>query len=129
MSFFFDYNMQLKNETVITSAWSNSEFQPILAVSTSQPRVIFVQEEGTVVPNFDISRGKIATVLKWHPQFPGLAIGYEDGAIMMWNEDSRLIKEDKLLHKAPICNITFSADGTRMVTGDEKGTVGVWRTH
>jgi len=41
-----------------------------------------------------------------------LAIGYEDGVIMIWNEDARLIREDKLLHKAAITNITFSADGT-----------------
>ena len=34
-----------------------------------------------------------------------------------------------MLHKAPITIITFSADGSRMVTGDAKGTVGVFRTH
>lgn len=34
-----------------------------------------------------------------------------------------------MLHKAAISIITFSADGSRMVTGDAKGTIGVWRTH
>lgn len=61
--------------------------------------------------------------------FPALAIGYDDGCVTLWNEDPRLTREEKMLHKAPITNITFSADGTRMVSGDAQGTVGVWRTH
>jgi len=40
-----------------------------------------------------------------------------------------MTREDKLLHKSPLTIITFSQDGSRMVTGDEKGIVGVWRTH
>lgn len=129
MSFFFDYNLALKKEEAITTAWSHSEFQPILAVSTNAPRIIFVQEEATMVPDFEIKRGKIASVLSWHPLFPSLAIGWQDGVITLWNEDQRLTREEKVLHKSEITNITFSADGTRMVTGDEQGTVGVWRTH
>ena len=81
------------------------------------------------MPNFEISRGKSATYLKWHPVFPALAVGWEDGAVTLWNEDDRLSREEKVLHKSNITNITFSSDGTRMVTGDEKGVVGVWRTH
>ena len=33
------------------------------------------------------------------------------------------------MHKSALTIITFSPDGSRMVTGDDKGTVGVWRTH
>lgn len=40
-----------------------------------------------------------------------------------------MTREDKVLHKSPISIITFSSDGSRMVTGDQKGAVGVWRTH
>lgn len=39
-----------------------------------------------------------------------------------------MTREDKVLHKSPITIIAFGPDGSRMVTGDEKGTVGVWRT-
>ena len=129
MSFFFDYHVALGSEKAIATAWSNSEFQPILAVATNKPRIVFVQEEGAITPNFEISRGKVPLIMKWHPVFPALAIGWEDRVITLWNEDDRLTREEKALHKAPITNITFSSDGTRMVTGDEKGTVGVWRTH
>ena len=37
---------------------------------------------------------------------------------MLWNEDERLCREDKVLHKKTICNLTFSSDGTRLVTAD-----------
>jgi WD40 repeat protein len=40
-----------------------------------------------------------------------------------------MTREDKVLHKSALTIITFSQDGSRMVTGDQRGTVGVWRTH
>ena len=68
-----------------------------------------------------------------------MAIGWSDGkykfefivsgCVTLWNEDQRQTREDKLVHKPPLTIITFSSDGSRMVTGDVKGTVGVWRTH
>ena len=149
MSLFFDNHFALpQGETAVTSAWSNNDFNMILAIATNKPRVIFVNEEGTQIPNFEISRGKTQAVcLKWHPVFQSLAIGWSDGCVTLWNEDQRQTREDKVstnlisspdlsnlnfiqvLHKAPLSIITFSSDGSRMVTGDQKGTVGVWRTH
>ena len=35
----------------------------------------------------------------------------------------------QVLHKTALTIITFSQDGSRMVTGDGNGVVGVWRTH
>ena len=131
MSLFFDNHFALsQGETAIKSAWSNNDFNMILAIATDKPRVIFVNEEGTQLPNFEIQRGKTTPVcLKWHPVFQSLAIGWSDGCVTLWNEDQRMTREDKVLHKAPLSIITFSSDGSRMVTGDQKGTVGVWRTH
>lgn len=130
MSLFFDTHYSLpEGETAITSAWSSGEYN-ILAIATSKPRVIFVSEEGKVLPNFEIVRGNVTpVVLKWHPSFQSLAIGWSDGCVTLWNEDQRWTREDKLLHKTALSIITFSADGSRMVTGDQGGTVGVWRTH
>jgi len=131
MSLFFDNHFALPQaETAVTSAWSNNDFNMILAIATNKPRVVFVNEEGVQIPNFEISRGKTQAVcLKWHPVFQSLAIGWSDGCLTLWNEDQRMTREDKVLHKAQLSIITFSPDGSRMVTGDQKGTVGVWRTH
>ena len=89
-----------------------------------------MSEEGVVVPNFQIQRGKTqVSQIKWHPQIQALAIGWLDGTLTLWNEDERLTRDDKTIHKASINNITFSSDGSRLVTGDLKGTCAVWRTH
>jgi intraflagellar transport protein 140 len=102
----------------------------VLAVATSKPRIVFVNEEGKQIQNFEISRGNVKpTYLKWHPLIQSLAIGWADGCLTLWNEDQRLTREDKVLHKSGVSMITFSADGSRMVSGDQRGTVGVWRTH
>jgi intraflagellar transport protein 140 len=102
----------------------------MLAVATSAPRIIFISEEGAVVPNFEIARKKCAvSSLKWHPLMQALAIGWEDGFMTLWNEDERLTRDDKTVHHSAVTNITFSTDGSRMVTGDVKGTCAVWRTH
>lgn len=47
----------------------------------------------------------------------------------LWNEDERLTKDDKQVHQSAVTNITFSTDGSRMVTGDLKGICAVWRTN
>ena len=81
MSLFFDYNVSLGSEKPVCVAWSNSEFQPILAVSTTSPRIIFLQEEAILIPELEIARSKIAKYLKWHPVYPALAIGWDDGKL------------------------------------------------
>jgi len=59
MSLFFDNHFKLPaGESAVTSAWSNNDFNMILAIATNKPRVLFVNEEGQLVPNFEISRGK-----------------------------------------------------------------------
>jgi hypothetical protein len=55
MSLFFDNHFTLpQGETAISSAWSNNDFNMMLAIATSKPRIIFVNEEGILVPNFEI---------------------------------------------------------------------------
>jgi hypothetical protein len=44
---FFDNHFALEEgETALASAWSNNDFNMILAIATDRPRVIFVNEEG-----------------------------------------------------------------------------------
>jgi hypothetical protein len=71
MSLFFDNHFALEEgETALASAWSNNDFNMILAIATDRPRVIFVNEEGQMFPKFEIVKGKLSPVcLKWHPHF------------------------------------------------------------
>ena len=130
MSMYFDNHVLMEGEEALLSQWSNNEFNMILAISTSAPRIIFISEDGNVVPNFEIVRNKMPIqTIKWHPLIQALAIGWQDGTITLWNEDERLTRDDKQIHSSSITTITFSSDGSRMVTGDIKGTCAVWRTH
>ena len=79
MTLFLDYNLELENERCVCMGWSSSEFQPLLALSTTYPRILFIQEEGIILPELQIAKGKKATTLSWHPVYPQLAIGWDDG--------------------------------------------------
>ena len=77
MSMFFDNHVVTENEQCQRSEWSNNESNLVLAVATDKPRIIFMSEEGTIMPNFEIQRGKNAIVqMKWHPVIHSLAIGW-----------------------------------------------------
>jgi hypothetical protein len=54
MSLFFETNVMMDGEEAVSSAWSNNDFNMVLAVATNSPRIIFVNEEGTVLPDFEI---------------------------------------------------------------------------
>ena len=118
MSHYLDYGFQFTKETPMCAAWSNSEFQPLLSISTSLPRIIFLQEE-VIVNEYEINKGKQATALKWHPIYLWLGIGWADGTVALWSEEDKLLREEKMVHKSSITCVVFSTDGSRMVTGDK----------
>ncbi len=118
MTQYMDRGFQFTKEKPICAAWSNSEFQPLLALSTTLPRIIFFQEE-TLVDDYMISKGKQCTALKWHPMYLRLGIGWADGSVSLWSEEDKLLREEKMVHKSEITAVMFSSDGSRMVTGDK----------
>jgi hypothetical protein len=54
MSLFFETNVMMDGEQAVSCAWSNNDFNMVLAVATNAPRIIFVNEEGAVLPDFEI---------------------------------------------------------------------------
>lgn len=118
MSQFLDYGFQFTKEKPICASWSNSEGQPLLAISTTSPRIIFLQEE-VILEEYQITKGKQALALKWHPTSSCLGIGWADGSVGLWAEENKSMKEDKSTHKSAITCIVFNSDGSRMVTGDK----------
>ena len=77
MSLFFETHVMMEGEEAVSCAWSNNDFNMILAVATNAPRIIFVNEEGAVLPDFEILSGKNqVNLIKWHPVFQALAIGW-----------------------------------------------------
>ena len=95
---FFDTQVLLENkEECQRSAWSNSDLNAILAVATNKPRVLFMNDEGSIMTNHELQRGNVTVAtLKWHPVTHALAIGWADGCITLWQEDSRLTRDEKV---------------------------------
>lgn len=107
---FFDNLVQMEeNEHCLLSAWSNSEVNVKLAVATNKPRIIFMNDEGTIEPNFEITRGKNQiTQMKWHPTIHALAIGWSDGCLTLWQEDDRLIRDEKVSVFSALARMQYS---------------------
>lgn len=118
MSHYLDYAFQFTKEEPICASWSNSEFQPLLALSTTLPRIIFLQEE-MIIQKYEINKRKKCTALEWHPVYLSLGLGWEDGTVSIWTEENQSFKEDRTIHKSEIRCIVFSPDGNRMITGDK----------
>lgn len=69
----------------------------MLAVATNLPRIIFMSDEGTIIPNFEITRSNNQVAeMKWHPVIQALAIGWSDGCLTLWQEDERLVRDEKV---------------------------------
>lgn len=56
---FFDSHVVLEGgEKATLSSWSHNEFNMILALATDQPRILLIGEEGNLLANHEIRRGK-----------------------------------------------------------------------
>ena len=64
--------------------------------------------------------------LNWHPKLNLLATGWDDGTVAVWSEKERVFREESTTHKAPITLLTFSPEGSRLISGDSNGLLVVW---
>lgn len=128
MSLFFDYKVNLSDEQVILCAWSNSEYQPLLAVGTRIGKIHLFTEEGESHSKNQLARSSLPSQLFWHPYLPVLYSCWEDGVICYLSENENNLKEEKSIHGCRICGVAMSPDGSRMVTGDDHGIVAIWNT-
>lgn len=78
-------------------------------------RLIFQGEQILGVP---LKRPCQATAAAWHPTRKVLAVGWENGEILVWNVDAKEMYESTHIHKAALSIIHWSSNGTRLATGD-----------
>ena len=119
-----------KGKRVRQLAWSGVKDQPLLlAAALEGGTVVIVKEDGELYQDIVIkakSPGANATSLSWAPvvQTAGgllLAIGWEDGTVMVWSEKDVAVREDADAHAPhPIGFALWSPDGTRLITGDAR---------
>jgi len=126
---FFEYAVCLPDNVgqVHATAWSNGDHR-ILAVATGNGQITMYHEEGDAIePAVDIKRSGKCTHMAWHPKLALLACGWDDGTVWIWSESDRQHRENSITHQHPISLLQWSPDGSRLISGDEGGMLGVWQ--
>eukprot|EP00931_Biecheleriopsis_adriatica_P116716 TRINITY_DN92326_c0_g1_i1.p1 TRINITY_DN92326_c0_g1~~TRINITY_DN92326_c0_g1_i1.p1 ORF type:complete len:1461 (-),score=378.40 TRINITY_DN92326_c0_g1_i1:60-4403(-) len=128
-SIFFDNQLPLSDVgSVRCIAWSSGEEMPLLAVAEGNSVRIF-REEGEEVPEAVQTRSVSCTALAWHPHSKVLVAGWDDGAVTFTGPACSSSRDDREVHRDNrILCIVFNPQGTRCVTTDNNGVVGVWKT-
>lgn len=124
MTLFLSYNINIPNEKITASEWSNTDI-PVLAVGTSRKKITFFQDEGINIQDHDIVRESIVTAVAWHPTEMTLAYGLESGHIGVWIDEENYYKEE-FNHDGKVTIIKFNHEGNRIVSVDDKGIINVW---
>ena len=106
-----------------TLAWSSVDGALAVARGNS---VEFYDEDGQQLAGLHVRRGHAATAAAWHPLSRTVAIGWSDGTLTIFNCNTRAQREDGSIHRSAIRLIEWSPSSTRLLTGDEQGTLGLW---
>ncbi|MFT5646600.1 MAG: WD40 repeat protein, partial [Aureispira sp.] len=74
---------------------------------------------------------KNATAVAFNPQGRFVAVGYQDGTMMIWdmnkvNEDPTYLPEKFLQHGSSISDVEFNKDGTMLIVGSLDKTATLW---
>jgi WD40 repeat protein len=79
----------------------------------------------------DPQSDKHATAVEFNPQGRFVAVGYQDGTLMIWDlnkvqADPTYLPEKFLQHSSKISDIEFSKDGTMMIAGSLDKSATLW---
>ena len=114
----------------VNTGWHNSH--ALLAVgSYSEEKGGYVSlytDDGEQVENVSIPPHPTAqvTCTAWHPTNKILAIGWENGELFLYSEQTNTCTEVQTLHTANILILEWSQAGSRLVSGDGAGSVVGW---
>lgn len=132
MAVYFDHKIQAPSIALHTDiAWHSN--YPLLAVaSKNEPDVAgsvnFYLDEGELVEESSIQRSSLVATITWHPVRKILAIGWQSGDVLIWNEHDRELHEVGSIHHSPVNIIHWSNNGNRLVTCDEAGILAIWKS-
>eukprot|EP00928_Gymnodinium_smaydae_P021431 TRINITY_DN1835_c1_g1_i2.p1 TRINITY_DN1835_c1_g1~~TRINITY_DN1835_c1_g1_i2.p1 ORF type:complete len:1445 (-),score=352.81 TRINITY_DN1835_c1_g1_i2:414-4748(-) len=135
-SIYFDNQLPLGDASSVRCiAWSGDEDTPFLAIAEGTQVRIF-REEGEEITDAAQSRNVGCTSLAWHPHAKVVAAGWEDGTVTFsvvaaggGAGAGSGPREDREVHRdAGVQCIVFNPAGTRCITTDGNGVVGVWKT-
>ncbi|KAM9817055.1 intraflagellar transport protein 140 homolog [Neosynchiropus ocellatus] len=131
MAVYFDHRIEAHKNTAAPSQLTWHSALPVLAVSSSSFTVggnvdVYLQQ-GEHVESCHIERPHQATVLRWHPTKPVLALGWENGEVLLLTYPSGDQTILPSTHAAGMTLLEWSGSGSRLVTGDQNGALAVWK--
>ncbi|XP_071106694.1 intraflagellar transport protein 140 homolog [Haliotis cracherodii] len=130
MAVYFDHRLETDQAGISTDLkWFSGS--PLLAVTSYSDdnggAVTFYTEEGEKLPNTHLQKNCHVTSVSWHPNKKIVAVGWETGELLIWNEQERSLHEAIQMHKSAISVLHWSSNGTRIASGDKSGILIVWK--
>ncbi|XP_040922911.1 intraflagellar transport protein 140 homolog [Toxotes jaculatrix] len=131
MAVYFDHRIEAPESSVVPSQLTWHSALPVLAVGSISPatggNVDLYLQQGEYVESCHVERQHQPTVLRWHPTKPVLALGWENGEVVLLTHPSGDQTVLPSTHTACITLLEWSSSGSRLVTGDQTGTLAVWK--
>ncbi|KAM4624504.1 intraflagellar transport protein 140 homolog [Polymixia lowei] len=131
MAVYFDHRIEAPESSGVPSqvAWHST--QPILAVASNSSstggNIDLYLQQGECVESCHIERPDQPTALRWHPVRPVLALGWENGEVLLLTHPSGEQTALPDTHASCITLLEWSSLGSRLVTGDQMGVLAVWK--
>ncbi|OWF41021.1 intraflagellar transport protein 140 homolog [Mizuhopecten yessoensis] len=131
MAVYFDHRLETDRSGINTDAsWFSGA--PMIAVTSYSDEnggtVNLFLEEGEKLLNIPLHRAGQATSVAWHPTKKIVAVGWENGELLVWNEVDHELFEGLPLHKTAITVLHWSSSGSRLSSGDKAGVLMVWKS-
>ncbi|XP_041829697.1 intraflagellar transport protein 140 homolog [Melanotaenia boesemani] len=131
MAVYFDHRIEAPENSDVPSQLTWHSTLPLLAVAsnslTTGGNVDIYLQQGEYVESCHIERPHQPTVLRWHPSKSVLALGWENGEVLLLTIPSGEKTVLSNVHTASITLLEWSSFGSRLVTGDQAGVLAVWK--
>uniref|UniRef100_A0A8C5EMS2 Intraflagellar transport 140 homolog (Chlamydomonas) n=1 Tax=Gouania willdenowi TaxID=441366 RepID=A0A8C5EMS2_GOUWI len=131
MAVYFDHRIEAPDVTNVPTLLAWHSTLPVLAVASSSPasggNLDLYLQQGEFVEICHTERPHQPVALRWHPVKPVLAVGWENGEVLLLTHPSGDQTILPSTHAACISLLEWSSSGSRLVTGDQNGTLAVWK--